>query len=382
MAKKILVVDDDLDSLKLIGLVLQRRGYDIIAAQSGAQALEKIESAPPDLVLLDIMMPGLDGYEVSRQIRSVPATADLPIIMFTAKTAVQEKVAGFEAGADDYLTKPVHPEELVSRVAAVLQRAQRRCAEENVSMEARTIGFVGAKGGVGTTTLAVNIAVALLQGADQDRKVAVAEMGPGAAAATFQLGLSRRGRIKNLLSQPAEEIGVDMVMAQLDEHDTGLLLLSGQIEPTGIAAPISSDHADVIVKHLGTMADYLLLDMGRGLDEVNQRLLTHCHQVVVVVEPSRAAMELARPLLEGISRLLNIPDRRISLVMVKKSHSSNPYTKDMIERLLKRSFAGIIPPAPDLAVQSSEQGVPIVILQPESLAARQIGTIASGLLET
>ena len=95
VAERILIVDDDRDSLKLIGLMLQRRGYEIVAAQSGTQALAKVESDMPDLIILDVMMPDLDGYEVCRSLRADPKTASTPIIMFTAKTRVDDKVAGF-----------------------------------------------------------------------------------------------------------------------------------------------------------------------------------------------------------------------------------------------------------------------------------------------
>src|SRR5262245_29536836 len=148
MPEKILVADDDLDSLKLIGLMLQRKGYEVIAANTGAQALAKAASERPDLVILDVMMPDLSGYEVCRQMRTTPETQGIPIIMFTAKTMIDDKVAGFEAGADDYLTKPTHPEELASRVRAILIRtASQRRPESN---KGTTIGFLGAKGGVGT----------------------------------------------------------------------------------------------------------------------------------------------------------------------------------------------------------------------------------------
>ncbi|HVU12446.1 MAG TPA: response regulator, partial [Phototrophicaceae bacterium] len=120
MAEKILVVDDDIDSLKLIGLMLQRNGYEVIAANAGNQALTRAASDHPDLIILDIMMPDMNGYEVSRRLRRNPETQNIPIIMFTAKTLIDDKVAGFEAGADDYLTKPTHPAELASRVKAIL----------------------------------------------------------------------------------------------------------------------------------------------------------------------------------------------------------------------------------------------------------------------
>src|SRR5688572_9976145 len=158
MAEKILIVDDDIDSLKLIGLMLQRQGYEISAAGAGAQAISKALAEAPDLIILDVMMPYMDGYEVCRRLRSDPTTQGIPIIMFTAKTMVDDKVTGFEAGADDYLTKPTHPAELASRVKAVLARntAPKR-PETNKGV---AIGVIGAKGGVGTSTIALNLAAA------------------------------------------------------------------------------------------------------------------------------------------------------------------------------------------------------------------------------
>ena len=112
MSEKILIVDDDLDTLRLVGLMLQRQGYQISAATNGQQGLDKAFEEDPDLILLDVMMPDMDGYEVTRRLRQNPATAKTPILMFTAKTQLDDKVVGFEVGANDYLTKPTHPSEL------------------------------------------------------------------------------------------------------------------------------------------------------------------------------------------------------------------------------------------------------------------------------
>lgn len=126
MPEKILVVDNDIDSLKLIGLMLQRQGYEIMVAQGGQQALQKAAEVHPDLIVLDVMLSDIDGYEVCRRLRAHPATKETPILIFTARGMVDDKVAGFEAGADDYLTKPTHPAELASRVRAVLDRVKMR----------------------------------------------------------------------------------------------------------------------------------------------------------------------------------------------------------------------------------------------------------------
>lgn len=126
MAKTILVVDDDLATLKLVGLVLDQEGYDVVAARSGEEGLERARLQNPDLILLDVMMRGIDGYEVVQRLRADPATAQVPILMLTAKSDLDDQMTGFEVGADDYLTKPFHRDELVSRVASVLRLAEHR----------------------------------------------------------------------------------------------------------------------------------------------------------------------------------------------------------------------------------------------------------------
>ena len=206
MPQKILVVDDDRDSLKLIGLMLQRHGYQITVAQTGAQALSKAETELPDLIILDVMMPDIDGYEVCRRLRANPQTAHLPIIMFTAKTQVTDKVAGFQAGADDYLTKPIHPAELTTRVEAIL-RSARVQGEAAPAVTARTVGFLGAKGGVGTTTLVVNVAAAMAQPEiGQGKRIVMAELVHGAGTAGLQLGFAHPSGLATLMSTPADEL--------------------------------------------------------------------------------------------------------------------------------------------------------------------------------
>src|SRR5258706_12523430 len=106
---KILVADDDLSALKMTTLILQRQGYEVVVARDGAEALELIAASPPDLIILDVMMPRISGYEVCQRLRADPTTADIPIIMFTAKSLTADKVTGFEVGAEDYLTKPTQP---------------------------------------------------------------------------------------------------------------------------------------------------------------------------------------------------------------------------------------------------------------------------------
>jgi len=117
--KRVLVVDDDAKTVELVKLYLNRDGYRVLTAYDGVEALRLARESHPDLIVLDIMLPGMDGLEVCRTLR---AESDVPIIMLTAKTTDQDKLVGLDLGADDYVTKPFSPRELAARVRAVLRR--------------------------------------------------------------------------------------------------------------------------------------------------------------------------------------------------------------------------------------------------------------------
>lgn len=136
----ILVVDDEEAILELISYNLQKEGFTVETAADGEQALAKVESVRPDLIILDWMLPGLDGLEVCRRIRLNADTADLPIIMLTARGEEVDKILGLELGANDYVTKPFSPRELAARVRAHL-RVRQKSAEVNESRQIRQGGL-------------------------------------------------------------------------------------------------------------------------------------------------------------------------------------------------------------------------------------------------
>src|SRR3954463_9622675 len=125
MSTQILVVEDDLDIAELVVRYLHKAGYATARAASGRDALRSIAAKAPDLVVLDLMLPHVDGLEVCRAVRANESTAGIPIIMLTARAEESERIVGLELGADDYLAKPFSPNELVARVRALLRRAQR-----------------------------------------------------------------------------------------------------------------------------------------------------------------------------------------------------------------------------------------------------------------
>lgn len=128
MNSRILVVDDDLALAEMIGIVLGSEGFDVATCSDGAQALDVFQQENPDLILLDVMLPGMDGIEICTRIRK---ESDVPIVMLTARTDTADVVAGLEAGADDYVPKPFKPKELVARVRARL-RGREEAVDERL----------------------------------------------------------------------------------------------------------------------------------------------------------------------------------------------------------------------------------------------------------
>ncbi len=139
MKTKILVVDDEPDALELIEVNLKGAGFDVLSAANGRQALEKARATQPALVLLDVMLPEVDGWEVCKSLRRDPKTAALPIIMLTARAAEIDRIVGLELGADDYITKPFSPRELILRIKNLLKR---QAAPSEAAQQIRFAGMV------------------------------------------------------------------------------------------------------------------------------------------------------------------------------------------------------------------------------------------------
>jgi two-component system alkaline phosphatase synthesis response regulator PhoP len=137
--KKVLVVDDDVKTVELVKLYLNRDGYRILTAYDGIEALRLARESHPDLIVLDLMLPGVDGLEICRILR---AESDVPIIMLTAMTTDQDRLTGLDLGADDYVTKPFSPRELAARVRAVLRRLPGERGPEKIEHGEITLDFL------------------------------------------------------------------------------------------------------------------------------------------------------------------------------------------------------------------------------------------------
>ncbi len=377
MAEKILVVDDDLDTLKLVGMMLQRQGYTIVAAINGAQALSKVPAEKPDLVLLDVMMPDIDGFEVCRRIRSDASYASIPILMFTAKTQVDDKVQGFESGADDYLPKPTHPAELLAHVKALLGRSRVSSTGTTVPVKrARMICMIGAKGGLGTSTLAVNVAVTM---AARKQDVILLELRPGVGIAGALLGINKPSGLTALMQHNPNEMNTQAVEKEIVGHPSGLRAILASSEPHDYATITQTARIEAIVTSLAALTQNLIIDLGCGLTEATAKLLMSADHVIILVEPMRHTVSMAKSLMTDLETL-GVAKSRIEFILVNRERSSLQMARAKIEEMLSQPAMGMITPAPELAYQSAESGVPIVARDANAMVSDQIRQVTDRVM--
>jgi len=381
MADKILIIDDDLDTLRLVGLMLERQGYEIIVASSGQQGLEKAFEDPPNLILLDIMMPAMDGYEVARRLRANPQTESIPILMFTAKTQLDDKVAGFEVGADDYLTKPTHPSELQSRVKALLARSKKSPEEIDTKIleqHGYVIGLISARGGMGVSSLAANLAAGLFHKSHAD--VVLAELTPGQGSLTLDLGIENGNGLAEILGKIPAEITRDSIAEQLIPHDAGFRVLTSSNHPRDFHLINQVSQYENMIARMSTLGRFIVLDLGMGLPPFVQRLLPLIHELIVVVEGHPNTISHTRALINDLIDF-GTDKNHIAAVLNNRMRTENQMSWADVQGHLGHSIAATLTPAPELFAQAVRLKTPAIICQPESLTAQQVNKLVERIAE-
>jgi DNA-binding response OmpR family regulator len=371
---KILIADDDLGALKMTSLILQRQGYEIVVARDGLEALQQVQANSPDLIILDVMMPHMSGYEVCQRLRNEPSTADIPIIMFTAKTLTADKVSGFEAGADDYLTKPTQPGELTARIKALLARkgGSRGGSGQGGGM---VLAFIGAKGGIGTSTTALNVATLI----SQNDQVLLADIRPGQGSLALMLGMRNQAGMTRLLKRPISEISRQTVEAELSSHRSGLKMLLSSAVSADVRITIEAPIAAQIVRQLRALSRTVVLDLGSGVTTWAAQIIRDTQEVALIIEPTPTSVMLANNIMEDLQNN-EVSASRINPIVVNHVPSGVQLSWQEIQQHLGRELLAVIPPAAELAFRSAQESVAMVSFQPVGTIASQFGKIATDLM--
>ncbi|MFW6184393.1 MAG: response regulator [Chloroflexota bacterium] len=377
---RILAIDDDQDMCTLIQLALRKHGYEVRTALSGVEGLKELQRFEPDALIIDKMMPEMDGYEVVRRIRRDPQFARVPILILTAEADLEGKVDAFEAGADDYLNKPFANEELIARIAALIRRSQVSsggAASFATDNDARVIAVHSLRGGIGSTTIAVNIAVALreLWGAP----TLLLDMAMLSGHVNLFLDRRVRHTWATLTGYQLEEIDDDLLSSLLHEYKNGMQF---------IAAPDSPGEAELVRREIVEQAmgllkpsyDYIVIDLPHDFDDISLAMLDHADVILLLVAPELAALRAAAMAIDTYGKL-GYDLESVELVLNRPFEAEGLDPMD-IYRALHHTISVQLPYAGSRCVQAINKGEPLSSARPEHPMSRALENFAFQISKT
>jgi DNA-binding response OmpR family regulator len=318
----ILVIDDDQGALKLIQLILSHEGHQVLVAADGFQGLKIAMHQRPDLILLDLMLPGIDGFEVCSRLRQDPDTANVPVLIVSAKSQDTDRSTGVKVGANGYLTKPYQRNELLAQIEGYLGKSSpsaSTAASASPSTVATSTGavvtLIGVRESEAITRVVVNTAVAL---ANTGARVTLVDLRPFSVEQCLQLGLTPRADPLGLNQAESAATQYDELVA----HTTGLRLLNN-LEGSGEAGQITASDVSAVLTDLLSQTDYMLLSLPLYPIELLRDVAARSNLIAVTTPADPAGLAATRSALSVLDRL-GMAAAQIGLITIGSAAVSAP----------------------------------------------------------
>jgi len=360
MKLKILVVDDEPITRKMVTTILEKNGFSAASAENGRDCLRQLPSIKPDLILLDVMMPEMDGYETCHEIRSNPETAILPIIMLTALDSIEQKVKGFETGADDYIPKPFNTEELLAHIHALLRIVKPVTSNKAEKFISTTLAVFSLRGGSGVTSISVNLAAGLAQIWDVD--VALVDMVPIAGQSALFLNQTLKTTWSDLARKNMVDIDDQAIMPVMLPHSSRVFTLASPLKPED-GELITSQRTEKVISTLTGQFPFIVLDLPHTLSDTTLSCLDQADTIILVLQPEIASIRAGKMALD-IFDALDYTDKRFFFILNWTFPRLGLGLED-IERFTRHKMDLILPYAPDEFITGLNYGKPPVLAAPD-----------------
>lgn len=361
---RILAIDDDTRSLRLLTLSLQRAGYDVVTAVTGELGIRKFKEERPDLVLMDVMMPGIDGFETTRRIRQLPQGSETPIIFLSAGDEVEAKVKALRGGGSDYVTKPVKFGELLARLEVHLRT--------EATTAGRAIVVFGSKSGVGTTTVTINLALALQH--LTMKTVTLIDWHRPLGDVAFLLDLPEDGSLDTVLPHEAN-LSLPALQQITCEFSPQVQIIPGAME-RGTAPHMTAEALSNLLDLTLTEADYVLVDVGPFFSWSEPPLIKRENglNLCVLTTDALSIWRAAQAMKE-----INTMKHRLWPILNQASATEGD--ADAIENQLGTGLQGQVPQDSDRLCSTTGSPPPLYLSDHPSFI-RVMNGIASQLIET
>jgi pilus assembly protein CpaE len=364
----ILIIDDDRDILRMLEFAFRRAGHRPITTTSGLEGLKIVRTNPPQLIIVDIMMPEITGFDFTRQVRSEAANTALPILIYSARFQPIDRQTALEAGATEYVPKSTTLPVLLQKVNELLGEL----SPQKQTPQGQTFAFFSLRGGVGVTTLTVNIAVILAM--SHKKPVSLTDLNPIAGHASLMLGLRPQTHLFHVLTANNEAPLEQIIKQHLVAHSSGVQLLASPLMPPN---QVTNHTLKNVVEVLQVEFSFNLIDLPHILASPELELLSNLSKLILILSPDLPSLQSAVAAMKYLPQQGIYPEK-IVLVLNQNAPIAS-LTTEAIQKTLRHPLSAKIPFEADM-IAAANAGQPFVLRNPKSPAVTALARLARKLV--
>ncbi len=361
---RVLLIDDEQFYFKLIRKTLKEAEYELEYAQSGSEGLAKIPAFNPDLLIVDLKLPEMDGFQVLERLRRDSKFGHIPVIVITAQDELSEKLKAFELGADDYLVKPFQPEELVARIGILARRGKALQLAQQQETKNKAPGALitvhSLRGGLGCSSIIVNLGLAFYKLWSKPTLLVDGVLTAGQVA--LMLDARPTATWENLVGVEIDNIDEAVVDEMMCSHKSGVRYIASPRYPIA-ADTFSHDTMKLFVDGLRDSNDFTLVDTSHDFSDMTIHMLSMSSTILLMMAPEMASLRTTMSALEIYDRL-GIPLEKVKIVL--NNNSSSPAIKQaQLEKVLRRNFDFVLPYEAGEVNRALNFGQPFILSNPD-----------------
>ena len=372
---RVLLIDDEPLYYKIIAPELDKAGYELEYAKSGLKGLETISVFNPDLLIVDLKLSDIDGFEIVQRLRHDPHFENTPVVFITSHTDLGDKLKAFELGVDDYLIKPFEPEELVARLGILARRGQAIKIVQQMETKKETsstlVAFHSLRGGVGCSSLAVNFSLAMNSIWEKPTLLVDAILSSGQVA--MMLNASPKSTLENCLNVPLNNIDDSIVEELICKYKSGLQYVAAPKYPVATDT-FTQDFWNLIIGKFKRNYDYIVVDVDHDFSDMTISLLNLAKYIFLVVTPEMASLRAAVNALY-IYDYLDFNPEKVKVIL---NHNTNitGIKQVQLEKALGHKFDFVLPFEPNEVLRAINFGEPFFLKDPELPLSSMIEDLA------
>ena len=360
---RVLLIDDEQFYFKLLQKALKDAEYQLEYAKSGNEGLGKIPSFEPEMLIVDLKLPELDGFEILKRLRRDPKFSYIPVIVITSKDELSEKLKAFELGADDYLVKPFQPEELVARMGILARRGraiQMVQKDATAANDATLVTVHSLRGGLGCSSIVVNLGLAFYKLWGKQTLLLDSVLTAGQVA--LLLDAKPTATWENLVGLEPENIDDAVVAEIMCSHKSGVRYIASPRYPIA-ADTFTTEELRLLMEKIKKHNDFVIVDTSHDFSDMAIHMLSMSNTILLVLAPEMASLRTTMSALEIYDRLgISLDKVKIAL----NNNSSNPAIKQaQLEKVLKRPIDFVLPFEAGEVNRALNFGQPFILSNPE-----------------